>query len=106
MEEAGNAAEGAALGAFAAARRAEEDVGLVFHERISFVSQKCDAAQPIRCRLANRMLLLGDRLDIDATPRPVEPHLAVDESENRVIPAQAYVPARKKLRPALANDDV
>jgi hypothetical protein len=49
MEKAGNAAKRAALGAFAAARRAEEEVGLVFHEQISFLSQKQGAAQPIRC---------------------------------------------------------
>jgi hypothetical protein len=51
MEETRNAAKCAALRALAAARRAEEEIGMVFHEQISFVSQKRGAAQPIRGRL-------------------------------------------------------
>src|SRR5207237_6272962 len=48
MKKARDAAKRVALGAFAAAGRAEENVGVVFHEQMSFVSQKIEAAQPIR----------------------------------------------------------
>src|SRR3979411_1883322 len=63
---------------------------------------------PIRCRLGKRgkALLRGDRLDVHPPPRSIEAHLAVDEREDCVIPAQAYVLAGKELRPALANNDV
>ena len=51
-------------------------------------------------------LLRGDRLDVHSTSGPIEPHLPVDEREDRVIAAQADVLAGQKLRPALPDDDV
>ena len=48
----------------------------------------------------------ADRLDVHAPPRAIEPHLAVDQRENRVIATEPDVLAGEKLRPALPDDDV
>jgi hypothetical protein len=47
-----------------------------------------------------------DWVDIDPPTCAIEPDVAVNEREDRVITAKADVLTRQKLRPALAHDDV
>jgi hypothetical protein len=51
-------------------------------------------------------LFCRNRIDIDPTPAPIEPNVAVDESKNRIIAAKADVFPWQKLGPALADDDI
>src|SRR5438045_1686667 len=53
-----------------------------------------------------RTLLRCDRLDVHASPRAIEAHLAVDQREDGVITAEPDVFARQKFRAALSDDDV
>src|SRR2546423_13421196 len=53
-----------------------------------------------------RKLLRGDRLDVDPASGAVEPHLAVDQREDRVIATQPDILAGEKFRAALSDDDV
>ena len=57
---------------------------------------------------ANREVKLfrRNRIDINATAAAIEPHATVDQRENRVIATEADVFSGKKLRAALANNDV
>src|SRR4051794_38207806 len=100
MEESRNAAEGAALGAFAAARCAEKEIGLIFHEQIALISEKLADGQSIPLSVGRGngegKLLRGGGLDVDTATGAIEPHLAVHEREDGVIATQADVLSGQK----------
>ena len=57
-------------------------------------------------RPGKKLLLSGNRIDVDATTGPIESHVAIDQGENGVVAAKADVLARHELGPALANNDI
>src|SRR4029077_2077778 len=98
MIEARNCAESFALGSFAVAGRAKQDKRAVFHETTRYIA--------VRANREGKRLFRSHRIDVDPAPAAIEADVAVDQSENRVIAAEANVLTRQKFRAALANNDV
>jgi hypothetical protein len=98
MIEARNRAERFTLGAFAAAGRAKQDERAVFHEN--------DCYTALAANREGKRLFRSDRIDVDPSPAAIEADVAVDQRENRVIPAEANIFARQEFRPALTDNDV
>ena len=105
MIEARDRAERFALGAFAAARGAEKNKRVVFlmSEMRYTAGSTGDRGKRESTGLA---FASTNRIDVDATPRAIEAHAAVDQREDRVIATESDVFSRQELCPALANDDV
>ena len=59
-----------------------------------------------RRNAAEKLLLSGNRIDVDAATGSIESHVAVNQSKNGVIAAQANVLAGHELGTALANDNI
>src|SRR5437773_8666613 len=98
MIKALNGTERFALGPFPAAGRTKQDERAVFHESEWLYCSRSQSGE--------ERLFRSDRIDIDSSSAAIEADVAVDQSENRVIAAEANVLTRQKFRAALANNDV
>ena len=83
-------AERFALRAFATARCAKKDKGLVFHLRNPLILQ----AGPAGEAESDQLFPGCERIDILPPPTAIEPHIAVQQRKNCVVTAQADISAR------------
>jgi hypothetical protein len=60
----------------------------------------------VRANREAKRLFRSDRIDVDPSPAAIEADVAVDQSENCVIAAEADIFTRQKFRAALADNDV
>ena len=103
-----------ALGPFAAARSAEEKVGVIFHGGHSLYSKGRELAylqihsQRKKLRGPNDFGLWRGRdgFNVYSSASAIETHLTVHEGEDGVVPTEADIFTGQKLRPTLAHDDV